>query len=79
MVGSESHECESHLSSMLDICEILGVPLAEDKIVGPATELSFLGIWLDTVTKQACLPDDKLAGLQSELSEWQLKKYCTRK
>ena len=42
VLGSGSHKCESHLSSMLNICEILGIPLAEDKIVGPATELSFV-------------------------------------
>ena len=28
---------------------------------------------------QTHLPDDKLARIQSELSEWHLKKYCTRK
>ena len=80
VVGSSADECESFLSCMLRICDMLGVPLAADKIEGPSTELTFLGIRLNTVTMEACLPDDKLTRLQSELCEWhQRKKYCTRK
>ena len=37
------------LDVMIYICQSLGVPLAADKIAGPATSLVFLGIELDSV------------------------------
>ena len=47
---------------------LLGVPLAPDKIGGPAQCLTFLGIELDCVSKQARLPSDKLTELRSLLT-----------
>ena len=64
---------------MQAICAELGVPLAADKVEGPTTTLSFLGIKLDTLSMQASLPIDKLVRLRRELAEWQDKKSCTRK
>ena len=80
MVGTPvSLECSQFLECMLHTCNGLGVPLADDKIVGPSSCLSFLGILLDTTTMQARLPVDKLARLKQELAVWQEKKSCTRK
>ena len=38
----------------------LGLPLAVEKVKGPTTFLSFLGITIDTVKMEAHLPNDKL-------------------
>ena len=35
-------------SSWLGLCSMLGIPLAEDKLAGPTTELEYLGILLDS-------------------------------
>ena len=40
----------------------LGIPVAEHKIVGPATILIFLGILVDTDNFELCLPSDKTPG-----------------
>ena len=74
-----SLECQTGLNTMLSICKSLGVPLADEKIEGPSTCLSFLGIELDSTTMQARLPQDKLTRLRQELATWQVKKSCTRK
>ena len=74
-----SPECQQHLDLLLRLCDELGIPLVVDKIAGPSTSLSFLGILLDTTTMQACLPSDKLSRLSQELEIWQSKKSCTRK
>ena len=80
VVGSaHSTQCAGFLSTMLQVCDDLGIPLASDKIEGPTSSLSFLGIRLDSVTMEARLPEDKLARLCSELEVWQDKKSCTRK
>ena len=76
---SNSAVCQTALRTMLSTCSSLGVPLAEEKIEGPSTCLSFLGIELDTSTMQARLPQDKLVRLVQELALWQDKKSCTRK
>ena len=41
--------CMAALDVMIYTCQSLGVPLAADKIAGPATSLVFLGIELDSV------------------------------
>ena len=77
--GPGLHECTHYLDCMLSTCEELGIPLALDKVEGPTTRLTFLGIDMDTENMQACLPAEKLALLRHELQVWQDKKSCTRK
>ena len=60
-----STECEDALAITLVTCQELGVPLAEDKIEGPATSLSFLGIQLNSASMCVSLPQDKLTKLRS--------------
>ena len=71
--------CLAALDAMISICQSLGVPLAADKIAGPATSLVFLGIELDSVRMEARLPDDKLTRLCQELQQWAARKCCRRK
>ena len=44
----------------MQLCNDLGVPLALEKVEGPSTTISFLGILLDTVRMDIRLPEDKL-------------------
>ena len=48
------------LGQLISLCHHLGVPLAPEKTVGPDTVLQFAGITLDSVRKEARLPDEKL-------------------
>ena len=56
----ESGVCKNSLDIIQRICKDLGVPLALEKVDGPTTNLSFLGIVLDTAKMEARLPNDKL-------------------
>ena len=40
--------------------QVIGVPIAEEKTVGPDTSLQFARITLDSVWQEARLPEDKL-------------------
>ena len=40
--------CEENLNVIKDVCIHLGIPLAMEKLEGPTTSLTFLGIDLDT-------------------------------
>ena len=50
-----------------------------DKSEGPTTALTFLGIELDTVILELCLPLSKLEQLKSNLSVWRGRKACTKR
>lgn len=54
----------------------LGIPLAVEKVVGPSTVLSFLGIELDTLLLVAPLPTEKVSALQDLLQSWSNKRVC---
>ena len=75
----ESDQCRAALQSSLHLCEALGVPIAEQKIEGPATELSFLGIQIDSVAGTLRLPPEKLRRLQVLVKSWQGKKSCKKR
>ena len=47
------------MPNFLSMCEYPGVPMAQEKTVGPATTLQFAGITLDSVLQQAGVPADK--------------------
>ena len=79
LLGSPgSLEAEQALSSALHTFNTLGVPVANHKTEGPAMELSFLGILIDTNRFQLRLPADKLARLRLLVAGWQSKRSCTR-
>ena len=75
--GGSAHLARLQLDIILAAMEYLGVPLATDKIVGPAQVLTFLGIILDTIAMEARLPDDKVAFLREGLQRLLSSSYTT--
>ena len=45
-----------------------------EKVEGPTTSLTLLGILLDTVRMEACLPEDKLIRIKDLIQKWLNKK-----
>ena len=79
-VGPPSSDtCQHNLDILKQLCDDLGVPLALEKVVGPSTTISFLGILLDTVRMEIRLPEDKLARIKDTLSTWLGKKKATKR
>ena len=70
MGAPATSECQHNLSLILDKCETLGVPIASEKLVGPSTCLTFLGIEIDTEEGVMRLPAEKLARIQSQIRDW---------
>ena len=60
----------------MELCKVLGVPLAEEKIEGPTTEITLLGIKIQATVS---LPPPKLLRLQQEVVRWSRRKSCTCK
>ena len=60
LIGSSAAGCEQLLSCFQSLCATLGVPLADEKTVGPAQQLSLLGLEIDTLTQTVRVPADKV-------------------
>ena len=50
-----------------------------EKVEGPSTSLTFLGITMDTVQMEIRLPDDKLAHIRQCIDQWLPKKNATKR
>jgi len=59
-IAKTKDRCEADLGNFISLCHHLGVPLAPEKTVGPDTILQFAGIILDSVRREARLPDASL-------------------
>ena len=67
--------CHNNLQTCVQLCKSLGPPLHPDKLEGPATCLTILGIELDSEKLQARLPTDKHDRIMALLDEWSLKRF----
>ena len=70
--------CQHNLDIFTQVCKELGIPLATEKLEGPSTSLTFLGIVIDTHRMEICLPDDKLQRIYKELLRWLHRKTATK-
>jgi len=59
-MASGSQSCQALLEKFKEICATLGVPLAPDKTIGPASKLTFLGLQIDSVVQTVSVPQNKL-------------------
>ena len=76
---ADSPQCQSNLIIIQQVFDKLGVPLAPEKLEGPTTVLTYLGIEIDSDDQVIRLPDDKYSDLQSQLTQWIGKKKCTKR
>ena len=72
-------KCQEDLDQFLAICQELGVPIAEDKLEGPTTCLTYLGIEIDTVAMTIRLPEAKLEQVKALIRQWSHRKKCTKR
>ena len=76
---SSCDECQASMAAMMKTCEEAGLPVETEKCTGPLTCIHFLGLELDSVTLEICLPKEKLANLQSLLASWRGRKACRKR
>ena len=68
--------CYNNLQTCIQLCTKLGLPLHPEKLEGPSTCLSILGIELDPSTLQARLPPQKRERIIALLGTWAGKRFC---
>ena len=70
MGQEDSSACQDHLTTIKEVCQDLGIPLAMEKLEGSSQCITFLGIILDIEHMEARLPPDKLSRIRSQLLAW---------
>ena len=71
--------CSESTETMLRVCERLGIPVALDKLEGPATTITFLGITIDTTLQLLRFPPDKLQEMTLLIKSWLGKQQTTKR
>ena len=76
---SSASDCQHYMDIMQSAFSELGVPLAPEKLIGPSTKITYLGIEIDSVSKSIHSPTGKLQELQFLLDQWKTLKKCTKR
>ena len=71
-----SDRCGKALKTSLQLSQSLGLAVASHKTEGPSTEISFLGILINTKQMVLRLPQDKIVRLRTLIAEWKGRKSC---
>ena len=74
-----SQTCQKNLDTCIQQFKDWGIPLHPDKLEGPSTLLTVLGIELDSLLLQACLLQEKFDRIHTLPFSWSLQRHCTRK
>ena len=64
--------------TLLSTFQYLNIPVAEDKLIGPATSLPYLGIQIDTMAMEISVPADKLEATLALLPKWLGRRTATK-
>ena len=78
-VNYTATSCQRDMTRFISLSEFLGVPLAEDKLVGPTQCLTYLGIEIDSVNMTVRLPVDKFDKLRQLVRLWVTKKKAQKR
>ncbi len=65
-----SSACHTYLHIAVELCSLLGFPVASNKVEGPVTTITFLGLELDSVNQQVRLPQVKLRRIKTLVHQW---------
>ena len=78
MSGIDKVRAKEELDKLCRAFGDLGIPLSADKIVGPAREITYLGISINSIEMTISVPDDKYGEILELLPKWWNRKTCTK-
>ena len=74
----DSSECQNNLEAMLSLCQKINAPVKLTKVEGPSTNITFLGIVINTVTMTASISSERKQELLSALQSMIERRKCTK-
>jgi hypothetical protein len=72
-------DCQRALDYLLSLIAKLGFEVSWEKVEGPSTSLSFLGVQIDWVTRKLSLPPKKLVAIKELVKLWLTKTKATKR
>ena len=76
-IESSRQLCNKSLYTFLALCKELGVPIANEKTMGPSEIMVFLGVELDSVKMELRLPLDKISRCREQLNQLRVRRKVT--
>ena len=70
---------QPELQNIINAFHDLGIPLAEDKIEGPALQLIYLGIVINSKDMTIEVPQEKYIDSMEILRKWRKRRTCTKR
>jgi hypothetical protein len=77
-VAETELECLSVFNTLIELLERLGLDINWGKVALPTQKIVFLGVHIDSITRQLALPEKKFIELKSLVKTWSAKKRCTK-
>ena len=74
-----SDKCQLNMSLMHETCNRVGLPLEPSKTQGRLHTITFLGIQLDMIAMEVCLPQIKLTKAIESLTHLRGRKACRKR
>jgi hypothetical protein len=69
-----TEDCKLLMTTFIKLSEELGIPLVQNKTVGPTCIIEYLGFTIDTILMKVKIPEEKLCRLRTEL-EFHVSKH----
>ena len=79
MVNADKDACQSDLNRFLHVCDMINVPMAREKTLGPETVMTFMGYEIDSEKMEVRLPADKIAKCIQSIENLLERSRCTLK
>ena len=76
---ADSHTRYHNLSAMKSLCHAIGAPIKEEKVEGPTTRITFLGIVLDIMSMEASISQERKTSLLTAILSFHSLKKCTKR
>ena len=76
--SAHSNTCHQNLSQMLSLCDNIGAPIKTEKVEGPTTCLTFLGIVLNTETMEASISSECKESLLTAIHHFRTLQKSTK-
>ncbi len=69
-VGESQSDCAALLQTFRSVCDQLGVPIAEEKTMGPSQVITYLGLEIDTIQQLVRVPAVKVLALRQQINRF---------
>lgn len=79
LIADSKTECQHMVTVLVRLLRELGFKISWPKLEGPSTNITFLGIHIDSITMTCSIPDEKIQQIASDLAQFKQKYRASKK